>query len=170
MNQSNADKNQPEKKESFFKKVMGQFPKSTFKVSMFPYIFKRIGFWIAISTIGIAVLFAILKGLFDIPSPLALIRPFPQILFMIGLWLITNSEEKIDDEGVKADRLLSYQFSYTVMVLFLIFTLIQNSIFKSTIDVSLDEIIASLLFIYLLAFNILKFKRNERSKQDEDMD
>ena len=169
-NGTNPGNIQPGKKVSHLKRFWKFFINPRFKIRIYPHIFKRIGFWIVMSMLAmIAVIFILAIG-FDIPSPLPLIRPFPEVLFMSALWLITASEDKLEDEGVRLDRTKAYQFSYTVMVLILIFTLVQDQIFKDQTLVKIDLIAFTLLCTYLVTFNILKYKRNKRDKEDENLD
>ena len=151
-----------EKKPGYFRRFWNRFVAKPFKVRTYPYICKKIGFWVALGTFTIAVIMALLEHFFNVFNPMHGLKPFPEILMIVGLWLITQSYEKVDDEGTKADRMLAYQFSYTVTVLILVFTLLQDRIFKETTVLLTDLVVTTLLCMYLVSFNYLKYQRNKR--------
>ena len=153
---------QPAPKPGFWKRFGKSawkfFLNKGFKIRTYPYICKIIGIWAAAVTFVITYITRNFINAEFVTS----IRPFPEIFFIICLYVITMSKEKLEDEGVEAIRMKAYRFSYSVMMGILILTMVENKIFNDKTDAGLDLVVLSFQFIYLTTFTYLNIKRNKK--------
>lgn len=126
-----------------------------FNIGSYPHIFKKIGIWLAV---GIIVVMIILK--LTIGAQISDLKPYPKVLFMLAFWLIAMSKDKIEDEGVANCRMQAYKFTYSFILLLIIWNIISVQITHQA-PVSIDLMIFTFQFVYLIAFKIGKYINNK---------
>lgn len=122
----------------------------------FPHIFKKIGIWMAVIIVLAMIVMKVTLG-----AQIAFIKPYPKVLFMIALWLVAMSKDKIEDEGIVDCRMRSFRFAYSFMLVSLIWNIIYVSIDKDVSFMTLDTIIFTFQFVYLFAFALVKYLNNK---------
>jgi ABC-type spermidine/putrescine transport system permease subunit I len=136
---------------------------------LLPYRFKKIGVYIA--PIGFALWICMQKGLvtkllvmlFGMPKNLIQTEPPYHIAivviailsffsFLAGLFFITFSKEKIEDEFVHKTRLDSFQFAALLQILFIILGFTIMLIYKEPKDSGLMLFFVTAIFLFWISF------------------
>src|SRR5690242_8367103 len=107
-----------------------------------PRYFKKIGFIVMILSFVPALVVFKLMSIHMIQSQKDLFRIFSFNAFILGLFFIAWSKEKVEDEMIFAIRLRSMAWSFIFVVFYLIIHPISDLLFKSPIqDISGQDVV-----------------------------
>lgn len=146
---------------------------------LLPHKFKRIG--VFMFPIGILIWITAQFGLFDaLLNSINFRFPGIQIMlissffsFLVGLYFIAFSKEKIEDEFISKLRLESFQFAalmqIAILIISFLYMLISGNQPANESYFMLFFIFAIFIFwlSYILKFNLSLFQNNLRSSKDE---
>ena len=123
------------------------------KPKQYKYLFKIIGLCIFLASVLLAITLYILrnKGISNLANT---INPYLKVGAFIGLWLVINSKDKIEDNRCRLKRAQSIQFIFSSSVFFLILSMMENV--NGIMMVPIQPIVFTILITYLATFFIVK--------------
>jgi len=140
---------------------------------LFPYYYRRIGYFCFITVILLGILFKIMhphsfeQGLHHNPQPgMKLSHDAIALLLLFGLIFIAFSKEKIEDEHISLIRLESLQWAVYLNYFMLAICVVLTNI-NELIHVILTAVWAPLIF-FIIRFRWMIFRLNRDAGKEVD--
>ncbi|MCX6231942.1 MAG: hypothetical protein NTZ33_10400 [Bacteroidetes bacterium] len=128
------------------------------QIAWFPNRYKKIGIGIIILTIISSIVFRFLDVEF-FRTQKHLLGIILLNSFILGLFIIAWSKEKIEDEMTIYMRLSAITLSFTFAVIMVIMKPVFDTIFQDPLEnYSGQEIIIMMLIIFLSSYNMMKIR------------
>ena len=126
---------------------------------LLPKYFKKIGLVVMILVFVPAVVVKSLN-IEMVQSQKELFRVFTLNAFILGLLIVAWSKDKVEDEMTVAIRLKAMAWTFSWAVLYVIIKPIVDLLFKDPIqDLTGQQVVMSMLFVYLIMYYIQKIGR-----------
>lgn len=126
---------------------------------LLPKYFKKIGLVVMILAFVPAVVVKSMN-IEMVQSQKELFRVFTLNTFILGLLFVAWSKDKVEDEMTVAIRLKAMAWTFSWAVLYVIIKPIVDLLFKDPIqDLTGQQVVMSMLFVYLIMYYIQKIGR-----------
>ena len=126
---------------------------------LLPMYFKKIGLVVMILAFVPAVVVKSIN-IEMVQSQKELFRVFTLNAFILGLLFVAWSKDKVEDEMTVAIRLKAMAWTFSWAVLYVIIKPIVDLLFKDPIqDLTGQQVVMSMLFVYLIMYYIQKIGR-----------
>ena len=129
------------------------------ELKLLPQYFKKIGILVMILSFATAV---IVKSRYAdlLQSQKDLFRVFTLNAFILGLFFIAWSKDKIEDEMIIAIRYKAMAWTFSFVVIYVIVSPIVDLFFNGPERIlSSQQVVMSMLFSYLIMYYLQKIKR-----------
>ena len=131
------------------------------KVVLLPRYFKKIGLVVMILAFVPAVVVVMKSMNFEMSeSQKELLKVFTLNAFILGLFFVALSKDKVEDEMTVAIRLKAMAWTFSWAVLFVIVMPFVHLLFKDPIqNLTGQQVVMSMLFVYLIMHYLQKIRR-----------
>lgn len=128
-------------------------------IVLLPRYFKKIGFSIIILALAIGVLIKLLNVELLL-SQKELFKIYTLNAFILGLFFISFSRDKTEDEMTIALRLKAMAFTFAFAVIGVLLSPLTDLLFKDPIqNETAQQMVMTMLFVYLIMYYLQKIKR-----------
>jgi hypothetical protein len=116
--------------------------------------------WVGVTIILLALVHGIIMKAMNVelqPDQKEIFRIFTMNAFILGLLFIALSRDKFEHEGIGSVRFKAMAWSFIWAVIYVIVSPFIDLLFKDPVeDLSGQQVVMSMLFIYLLMFYLQK--------------